>query len=293
MPVAKTVSGWVRAPLLSLVVCLAALASTDFEQARKLYDRTDYEAALNTLSRSSEPDTGARWELAGKCAYQLGDFKKSITYFDKAVAAEPANSSYYNWLGRAWGRRAETSNPFSAPGHASKARQFFEKAVALNGHDREAVNDLFSYYLEAPGFLGGGMDKAGALAERMKTQDPAEYHYALAQIAERRKQYDLAEGQLRRAAELAPRQVGRLVDLAKFLARHGKYNDSENVFTQAARVDPQSRQVLFARAEVYVETGRNLGEAKKLLEQYLQSPLSPNDPPREHARKLLHKANGD
>ena len=203
----SAVSGWVRVITLSVGFAVLATAA-DFELARKLYDRTDYEGALATLSRSSEPASGPRYELAGKCSYQLGDFKAAIQQFEKAVAAEPANSSYYNWLGRAWGRRAETSNPFMAPGYASKARQFFEKAVELNGHDHEAVNDLFSYYLEAPGFLGGGMDKAAALAERMKAQDPAEYHYSLAQIAERRKQYDLAEGQLRRAAELAP-QTGR------------------------------------------------------------------------------------
>ena len=36
----------------------------------------------------------------------------------------------------------------------------FEKSVELDGKNLEAINDLFSYYLEAPGFLGGGLDKA-------------------------------------------------------------------------------------------------------------------------------------
>lgn len=201
------------------------------------------------------------------CAYQLGDFKQSIAYFERAAAAEPENARYQHWLGRP-GCRAETANPFSAPGYASKARQFFERSVALNPRNQEAVNDLFSYYLEAPGFLGGGIDKAAALTERIKSNDPAEYHYAQAQIAERRKQYDQAEGQLRRAVDLAPKQVGRLVDLAKFLARHGKYSESENTFSQAAKVAPESKQLLFARAEIYVETKRNRDMARQLLEQY-------------------------
>lgn len=279
---------------LALLLGLAAAAlGADLDRAQKLYDRTEYPAALEVLSKSPEPKVGATWELAGKANYQLGEFKKAIEAFEKATQAEPNNSRYHNWLGRAWGRRAETSNPLAAPGYASKARQSFERAVQLNAKDQDAVNDLLSYYLEAPGFLGGGLDKAMALAEKVKTIDPAAYHSALAQIAERQKQYDLAEGQLRRAAALAPKQVGRVVDLAKFLARRGKYNDSDLAFQQAAKVDPDSRLVLYARAETYVETKRNLVTAKELLQQYLRSPLTPDDPSREEARRLLRRASGE
>jgi tetratricopeptide (TPR) repeat protein len=245
------------------------------------------------LQRSAEPKIGAAWELAGKASYQLGEYKKAIEAFEKATLAEPSNSRYYNWLGRAWGRRAETSNPLAAPGHATKARQSFERAVQLNSKDQDAVNDLLSYYLEAPGFLGGGLDKAIALADKIKTNDQADYHAALAQIAERQKEYDLAEGQWRRAMALAPKQVGRIVDLARFLARRGKYNESEGAFQQAWKVEPNSRLVLYAHAETYIETKRNLDTAKDLLQQYLRSPLTPDDPPREYARRLLKRASGD
>ncbi len=279
--------------LVLLLGLAAAALGADLDRAQKLYDRTEYPAALEVLSKSPEPKGGAAWELAGKANYQLGEFKKAIEAFEKATQAEPNNSRYQNWLGRAWGRRAETSNPLAAPGYASKARQSFERAVQLNPKDQDAVNDLLSYYLEAPGFLGGGLDKAMALAEKVKTIDPAGYHSALAQIAERQKQYDLAEGQLRRAAALAPKQVGRVVDLAKFLARRGKYNDSDREFQQAAKVDPDSRLVLYARAETYVETKRNLETARELLQQYLRSPLTPDDPSREEARRLLRRASGE
>ena len=191
--------GW---KVIFVLSAAAAIFGADVDRAQKLYDRTEYPAALDLLQRSAEPKNGAAWELVGKANYQLGEYKQAIEAFEKATLAEPNNSRYHNWLGRAWGRRAETSNPLAAPGHASKARRSFERAVQLNGKDQDAVNDLFAYYLEAPGFLGGGMDKAMALADKIKTNDPAEYHSALAQIAERQKQYDLAEGQWRRAVTL-------------------------------------------------------------------------------------------
>ena len=152
----------------------------------------------------------------GRSYYELGDFKKAACSFQEAVAAEPGISERYLWLGRAYGRRAEHSSPFTAPGYAVKARQNFEKAVELDPRNLEAMSDLFEYYLEAPGFLGGGVDKATVLTAKIAQLDRAEGHYAQFKLAEKRGDLARAEHELRAAASAAP---DRLADLAKFLAR--------------------------------------------------------------------------
>jgi Flp pilus assembly protein TadD len=221
-----------------------------------------------------------------------GEFKKATECLEKAVALNPNDSNAYHWLGRAWGRRAETSSWFTAIQYARKTRDAFEKAVDLNPANAEAVNDLFEYYLEAPGFLGGGLDKASKLIERIRALDPVEYHYAQARLAEKRKEYAQAEEQLRRAVELAPRQAGRIVDLAKFLAKQGRFQESDAVFEQARTLAPESPKVLFEEAQTYVKSRRNLALAQELLKRYLEAPLSPGDPPRSEALKLLRQAQG-
>src|SRR5690242_6176846 len=90
------------------------------ERAQKLYDRTQYSQALNLL-KEADP-TGPALFLSGKAQFMLGDHKKATEAFEKAIAADPNNSVYYNWLGKAYGRRAETASPFTAPGYATKAR---------------------------------------------------------------------------------------------------------------------------------------------------------------------------
>ncbi len=202
------------------------------------------------------------------------------------------NSEYAHWLGRSFGRRAETASPFLAARYASKARAYFEKAVALDPNSEEALRDLFDYYLEAPGFLGGGYDKAEAIAQRIAARNPAEGQFVQARLADQRKQFDTAEEQLRRAIELAPRQVGRLLDLARYLARHGRIQESEAAFDKAEQLAPNSPEVYFARAGMYVEQKRNLDRAKALLIKYLGSELTADDPPREQAEKLLREASG-
>ena len=110
--------------------------------------------------------------------------------------------------------------------------------------------------------------------------------------ADRRKQFDTAEDQLRRAMDLAPRQVGRVLDLAKYLARHGRIQESEAAFDRAERLEPNNAGVKFARARIYVEQKRNLDQARELLKSYLQSQLTPDDPSREQAEKLLRQITG-
>jgi len=50
--------------------------------------------------------------------------------------------------------------------------------------------------------------------------------------------------------------------------------------------------VIYARADTYIEQGRNLAAARKLLKRYLEAQLTPDDPPRAEAEKLLKKASG-
>lgn len=278
--------------VIVFLLTVSCLAGQDaLKRAEELYQKTDYKASLATLHGLPAHDA-ATYHLIGQNYFMLGEYKKATDAFQKALALEPSKSEYAHWLGRTFGRRAETSNLFSAPMYASKARQYFEQAVALDPGNEEALNDLFDYYLQAPGFLGGGFDKAQAVANRIAQRNEAEGHFAQAQLADKRKEYDTAEQQLRRAMDLAPRQVGRVIDLAKYLAKRGRFQESEAVFDKAEKLAPGAPKVMFARANTYVQQKRNLDKAKSLLIKYLQSDLTPEDPPREQAEKLLRQVSG-
>jgi tetratricopeptide (TPR) repeat protein len=278
--------------IVAFLLTAACLFGQDrLKRAEELYDKTDYRASLALLRGLPSTDAAAHF-LMGRDHFMLGEYKKATDSFQKALALEPTKSEYAHWLGRTFGRRAETSNPFAAPMYASKARQYFEQAVALDAANEEALNDLFDYYLQAPGFLGGGYDKAEAVARRIAQRNAAEGHFAQAQLADKRKQFDTAEQQLRRAMELAPRQVGRVLDLAKYLAKRGRYQESEATFDKAERLEPNAPKVMFARAHVYIQEKRNLDQAKILLKKYLKSDLTPDDPPRELAEKMLKEVPG-
>jgi tetratricopeptide (TPR) repeat protein len=269
---------------------MVSAAAADLGEARKLYDRTEFEESLKALKAIGQKD-GAAYALMGQNYFMTGEYKKATEVLEKAVAAEQRNSEYVDWLGRSYARRAEVASPFTAFGQAVKARQYFEKAVALDPKNIDALNDLLDYELEAPGFLGGGLDRAKATVAAISQVDPAEGSWAQAKLDEKRKEWSSAEEHLREAVALGP-QVGRFVALARFLARQGRYQESDENFARAEQLAPESPRLLYARADIYIQSHRNLELARDLLRRYLRASITPDDPPKADARKLLRQIEG-
>jgi tetratricopeptide (TPR) repeat protein len=280
-----------RVAVLALMLAVTAAGQGQpLEQAERLYQRTEYKAALALLKQ--QPRTAPVLYLEGRCWYHAGDFKQSVEALEKAVAADGRNAGYVNWLGKAWGRRAEQANIFRAAGFAGRARDAFEKAVELDPRRLEALNDLFQYYIEAPGIMGGGVDKAQSLLAKIKAVDTADFHTAQAQLARKRKDFAAEEAELRRAIAAAPNRPGKTADLARYLAQRGRSKESDALFAEAAHRWPEDKGLTFAHAETLVESKRDFESARKLLTRYLSMPLTPDDPSREDARQLLKRAGG-
>jgi Flp pilus assembly protein TadD len=271
-----------------LFVCTLYASPPAIERAESLYQQTNYDASLRVLDTYPAPDAAA-YVLTGKNYFMLGNYAKASQLFEKAVALAPNVSDCHLWLGRAYGRRAETGGMLLAPSRASKARQSLETAVALDPQNSEAMNDLFDFYLNAPGVLGGGTDKAEAIAKRIERDRPAEYHHELSQLADHRKQYSEALAHLHKAMELAPHELGRVIDVARYLAKLGRMEESDTYFAQAAKRWPGNPGIAFAQAETYVNHHREPDRSRLLLEQYLKSQVTPDDPPKQAAEKLLQQ----
>lgn len=265
-----------------------AAGSPGLERARNLYNLTAFDQSLRVLEAMPAKDAAA-YDLMGRDYYMLGDYKRATDTLEKALAAEPGNAVRALWLGRAYGRRAESASLFTAAGYASKARQYLERAVELDPRNLDALSDLFDYYIEAPGFLGGGMDKAQRTAAQMAQLSPAEGYLAQAKLAEKRSQYSAAEAHLRRAVEAAPQQIGKLIELARFLVRQGRVQEADQSLARAERIAPGSPKLMLAKADLYIQTGRK-PQAREILQRYLSAQLTAEDPPRSEALRLLRQA---
>jgi predicted Zn-dependent protease len=266
------------------------VSAQSLAKAEELYQHTNYQASLALLNKNTQ-DPATNF-LIGRDYFMQGELKKANDYLLKATEEQPKNSEFADWLGRVYGRRAETSNMLSAPGFASKARHAFEQSVDLNPKNSDALSDLFDYYLNAPGFMGGGYEKAAAVADKMALLDPPEGFFERAELAQKRKEYSQAEVHLRQAVAAAPHEVGLLITLAKFLATQGRTQESDQTFRRAEYMNPDAPRVWFAYADTLIKQKRDLNQAKNLLDRYLHASVTPDDPPKDEALRLFQQVGG-
>src|SRR5260370_31184604 len=108
--------------LLVLVVASAAMAAANlkqeagFEAGRRAYEASDYAKAILALQAAAaeEPQNGDVQLLLAKSYLELQEHDPAIRSARKAVAIDPQNSIYHEWLGRADGEKADHASWFSA-----------------------------------------------------------------------------------------------------------------------------------------------------------------------------------
>ena len=145
----------------------------------------------------------------------------------------------------------------------------FEKSVRLDPSNKEAAGDLLDFYLDAPGFLGGGWIKPRRWPARSANPIRPRSITHMAVIDDQRKEYDAARSSSCGAPmELAPRQVWRFVCAGEISGAprqaQGKRRD---VRRRRRGWRPKPSSLLRARADLHSEQRRNLGQARELLEQ--------------------------
>lgn len=248
--------------------------------------------AISTLQQEikASPNDGEAYNLLCRAYFSLSQWDRGIAACEKAVALEPGNSTYHLWLGRIYGEKADSSSFFTAAGLAKKVRNQFESAVQLSPGDVDARTDLAEFYLEAPGIVGGGQDKARAQAATLARLDPAKAHWVNARIAEKKKNFTTAEREYRSAIEVSHGDAGSWLNLALFYKHTGQFDQMEAAINHAASAQLNHPVVLVDAAETLIRTGRNFPVAIQLLRRYLSSSSTVEEAPAFKAHYLLGTA---
>ena len=132
--------------LAALCIASAAIAAasvkqeTSFDAGWRAYEASDYAKAIQVLqaAAATEPQNGELQLLLAKSYLELQQHDPAIKSAENAVAIDPRNSIYHEWLGRAYGEKADHANWFSAISFAKKTRKEFETAVQLDGKNFSA-----------------------------------------------------------------------------------------------------------------------------------------------------------
>lgn len=278
--------------VIALMVVVPALAGAD-ENAPKLLAAGRVDDAIMTLDGqiTTSPNDAIAHNLLCRAYFSLGDWDRGIRDCEKAVSLDPGNSQFHLWLGRIYGEKADKANFMTAAGLARRVVREFEAAVHLNPSNVEARTDLAEFYLEAPGIVGGGRDKAEQQASSLQQLDPAKAHWVNARIAEKKHDVAQAESEYRAAIEASHSAASAWLNLGLFYRHRERWDDMEQSLLHVRSAPLDRPDALVDAAEILIHSDRNTREAVELLRAYLKYDKPVEQAPAFKVHYLLGTAN--
>jgi len=246
--------------------------------------------AIRTLERQvsdAAPDAES-YNLLCRAHFMIDEWDRGIAACERAIALDPRKSLYHLWLGRIYGEKADRAGFVSAAGLAKKVRTEFERAVELDPKNSEARADLAEFYMEAPGIVGGGKDKARAQAEALAGFNPALADYVTGRIAEKDKDKATAERAYRSAIETGHGTAQAWLHLAQFMAHNKRLDEMEQALHTMESRPVDRPEALMDGASLLLRTSGDDALAVRLLRRYLTSPVE--EGPAFKAHDLLGQA---
>jgi tetratricopeptide (TPR) repeat protein len=227
---------------------------------------------------AANPGDGQAHQLLCRIYYAQDMADNAIHECQLAVSDDPASSDNQVWLGRAYGFKASHANPLSALSLAVKVRVAFERAAQLDAENVHALSDLGEFYVEAPALIGGGLDKAQALATQMQPHFPSQAHRLLALIAEKKKEDAIAEAEFSNAVA-AGKTPEAYIDLGHFYQRHHQPDKMVDALQSGITSDRHKGPSLVDAASILTDAHRSPELAENLLRTYLSSSGKSDDAP--------------
>jgi len=221
---------------------------------------------------------------AVKHALKRGDVPQAVTLAERAAAESPGSSEAHHWLGKAYGLKAKDAALATQISLAKKCRAELERAVELDPANLGAALDLVRYDARAPRFLGGGKERARALAAEIGTRSPARGRVALGIVAELEKKPAGAERAYRDALALDPTDGEALSALVDLLASSARWDEAFEVCRAAAERAPDEPHAWFEIGLLSARSGRETVRGIAALDRFLELPPHADGPDASDAR---------
>ena len=197
---------------------------------------------------------------------------KAEKQFEKAIAAEPLVGEYHLWLGRAVGQQTLEANKLRQPFLARRVKSEFERAVELDSTLLDARDGLIQFYLQAPGFMGGSVEKAREQQREIAKRDPVRGHLAAASIHWHDKDTVATERAFRAAALAAPDSVVVAIQLSQRQQAWGRTAAAFATLDEFLARHPTDIAARYQVGRLAAISGQHLPRGERLLRELAAAP---------------------
>jgi cytochrome c-type biogenesis protein CcmH/NrfG len=285
--------------LASSWACAAAVpvldrASLDRKSAERALMIGHIDESVAALQRlvADNPKDGAAYLLLCRAYFAEDHMDEAVGACESAVTLMPHQSETLDWMGRAYGLKADHAGPLDGFRLARKVKLAFEAAVESDPGNGAAVNDLSEYYIGAPSIVGGGLDKADALANRFASTLPQQAHRIRALAAMRRKDYGTAEREFQSAVDVA-RRPEAWSDLGGFYAHQNQQDRAIEALRHCIAADPARDAAVVDAASILNGMHTEQRLVILTLQQYLAGSARSDAAPAAKVHVMLGKILAD
>ncbi|MFN2507490.1 MAG: tetratricopeptide repeat protein [Chthoniobacterales bacterium] len=197
----------------------------------------------------------------------------AVALLEKCVAAQPSNSSYHQWLGRAIGLQVAENGVLAGLSGVSRVRGALEKAIELDRNNLEARRDLAVMYRVVPRILGGSREKAAEQVAIIRRSDPVLATQIEGDFLARDKRYKEALAMYEKAVVLNPSRARPHVSMATVYQEIKRWDDAFVALDRALAMEPSYPVALYHFGRTAASSGLQLDRGEKYLRSYLAMPL--------------------
>jgi tetratricopeptide (TPR) repeat protein len=256
--------------LIAIAIAASASEAQSVEEGVALFNARKFTEAKTALLPFGERDPIAAFHL-GQILMESNDDGKAADWFEKAVKMNPKSAIYHDWLGRAYGRQAQSANKLKQPFLARKTKNAWETALALDPDNLDVRENLIAYYTQAPGFLGGSKDKARQMVVEIKKRNAYRGAIVGANLCGADNTACL-EKELNELVAGYPDSTAPYVSLAAFYANQKQFDKSFALLDQRLRAKPDEPVLLYQVGRTASLSGQNLDRGEAALRAFIAAP---------------------
>ena len=223
----------------------------------------------------------------GHALFLHGDYKESIAELETAIELNDGVSEYHQRLGDACIQMTMQVSLLKKHGYAKKARKSWGKAVELDPDNTDARLSLVQFCLGAPGFMGGGKDKAKEQADEIVCRDSLMGHLAFAQIYSSDREYEKAESEYLKYLEAVPDDSMSAFLLGLVYHQAGKWEMAYDLFEDLVSNHPGWLGVWYQIGRTGALSGLYTERAEEALKHYIEIGPGPTEPTLANAHYRL------
>lgn len=226
--------------------------------------------AVPAQAQSQAP--GAARYAAGRIAFEKGDFGAAADAFKGAVKVDANSALYHFWLGNAYAKQALQSGMLTKMRLAPRMRDEWLRSLALDPNNYECYENLYQFYTQAPGFMGGSADKANAEVAAMMRLNPYRTSLKLVERDFGSKRYAAAMERMQKLQTAYPDSVTLPATVAWAQQDLGRYNDSWTTLDAAHARFPDDVSIDYLIGRGAALSGNRLDAGQAMLEHIIATP---------------------